>query len=117
MSFTRRKIGTNGNLNPSELNEISWVTPSSLPLITPSRLNPRRLKFWKLSLLKKDEKIPDKKQMGYFGVSRCVSQVNNLEMTSSMSTRDVHGLEDLSLNNFTQEILRQYIFRSVLFLQ
>ena len=55
--------------------------------------------------------------MGYFGVSRCVSQVNNLEMTSSMYTRDVHGLEDLSLNNFTQEILRQYIFRSVLFLQ
>ena len=30
---------------------------------------------------------------------------------------DVHGLEDLSLINFPQEILHQYIFRSELFLQ
>ena len=31
--------------------------------------------------------------------------------------KDVHGLEDLSLNNFPEEILRQYIFQSVLFFQ
>ena len=29
----------------------------------------------------------------------------------------VHGLEDLSLNKFREEILRQCIFRNVLFLQ
>ena len=64
MSFTRRKIGTNGNLNPSEFNENSWVTPLSLPLINPSRLNPRRLKFWGGgSLLKEDVKLSDKKQI------------------------------------------------------
>ena len=40
---------------------------------------------------------------------------------SAKQSRDdykyVHGLEDLSLNNFPEKILRQYIFRSVLFLQ
>ena len=30
-------------------------------------------------------KIPDKKQMGYIGVSRWVSQLNNPEMTSEMT--------------------------------
>ena len=30
--------------------------------------------------------------------------------------KDVHGLEDLSLKIFPEEILRQYIFRSVLFI-
>jgi len=29
-------------------------------------------------------KIPDEKQMGYIGVTRCVSQSNNPEMTSRM---------------------------------
>ena len=31
--------------------------------------------------------------------------------------KDVYGLEDLSLKNFPEEILRQRIFRNVLFLQ
>ena len=31
--------------------------------------------------------------------------------------KDVHGLEDLSLKNFPDEILRQCIFWNVLFLQ
>ena len=31
--------------------------------------------------------------------------------------KDVYGLEDLSLNYFPEEILRQRIFRNVLFLQ
>ena len=31
--------------------------------------------------------------------------------------KDVYGLEDLSLNNFPEEILLQCIFRNVLFLQ
>ena len=64
-------------------------------------------------------KIPDEKQMGYIGVRRSFSQPNNPEMT-----KDVHGLEDLSLNNFQyfnsnqfSIIFNKCIFGNVLVLQ
>ena len=47
----------------------------------------------------------------------CDENFSQLAKQSRDDFKDVHGLEDLSLKNFPEEILRQYIFRSVLLLQ
>ena len=56
-------------------------------------------------------KIPDKKQMGDidWGQRMCQSAKQSRD-----DFKDVHGLEDLSLNNFPEEILRQCFFRNAL---
>jgi len=43
-------------------------------------------KFFGKKPVKEKNYIPDKKQMGYFGVGGCVNLLNNPEMTSRMYT-------------------------------
>ena len=57
--------------------------------------------------------MSDKKANGlHWGQKMCQSAKQSRD-----DFKDVHGLEDLSLNNFPEEILRQRIFGNVLLLQ